>query len=81
MQQLDKVSEQIRTCKQRQRNDEKGKRDSQAETKEWGGQHLGYSVQATLTVFSHTNIGVGITGGTVDTMVTEADTRLVEFTF
>ena len=62
-------------------NDEKGKRDSQAETEEWGGQHLGYRVQATLTVFSHTNIGVGITGGTVDTMVTEADTRLVEFTF
>ena len=62
-------------------NDEKGKRDSQAETEEWGGEHLGYRVQATLTVFSHTNIGVGITGGTVDTMVTEADTRLVEFTF
>ena len=36
--------------------------------------------QATLTVFS-TNIGVGITGGTVDTMVTEAGTRLVEVTF
>ena len=62
-------------------NDEKGKRDSQAETEEWGGQHLGYRVQATLTVFSHTYLGVRITGGTVDTMVTEAGTRLVEFTF
>ena len=56
-------------------------RESRPETEEWGGQHLGYRVQATLTVFSHTNIGVGITGGTVDTMVTEAGTRLVEVTF
>ena len=62
-------------------NDEKGKRDSQAETEEWGGQHLGYRVQATLTVFSHTNIGVGITGGTVDTMVNVAGTCLVQVTF
>ena len=62
-------------------NDEKGKRDSQAETEEWGGQHLGYRVQATLTVFNHTYLGVGITGGTVDTLVTEADTRLVKSSF
>ena len=60
---------------------QKRSRQSRTETEEWGGQHPGYRVQATLTVFSHTNIGVGITGGTVDTMVTEAGTRLVEFTF
>ena len=60
---------------------QKSERQSQTETEEWGGQHLGYRVQATLTVFSHTYLGVGITGGTVDTMVNEAGTRLVEFTF
>ena len=56
-------------------------RESRPETEEWGGQHPGYRVQATLTVFSHTYLGVRITGGTVDTMVTEAGTRLVESPF
>ena len=56
-------------------------RQSRAETEEWDRQHPGYRGQATLTVFSHTYLGVRITGGTVDTMVTEAGTRLVEFTF
>ena len=60
---------------------QKSERQSQTETEEWGGQHPGYRVQATLTVFSHTYLGVRITGGTVDTMVTEAGTRLVEFPF
>ena len=59
-------------------------RQSRIETEEWGGQHPGYRVQITLTVlslYSRTEIGVRITGGTVDTMVSEAGTRLVDFPF
>jgi len=60
---------------------QKSERQSRTGTEKLGGKHPGYRVQATLTVFSHTYLGVRITGGTVDTMVTEAGTRLVEFTF
>ena len=56
-------------------------RESRTETEEWGGRHPGYRVQATLTVFSHTYLGVRSTGVTVDTMVTEAGTRLVKSSF
>ena len=55
-----------------------------AETGEWGGQHPGYRVQVTFTVlgvFINTNTDVTLTGGTVDTMVAEAGTRLDEFPF
>ena len=58
MQQLDKIPEQIRTCKQIQIERCRSENDRVGQTEEWGGQHPGYRVQATHTVISHTYHGV-----------------------
>ena len=79
------MPEQIGTLNKYKENDAKRERDRVGQRQRYGVESApGYHVQATLTVVSvssHTNICVRITGGTVDTMVTEAGTRLVEVTF
>ena len=79
------MPEQIRTLNKYKENDAKRERDRV-------GQRQGYGVESTpgityrqhllLSVFQVTQIFVSrITGSTVDTMVTEAGTRLVDFPF